>query len=54
MENHEYNSMKQTVEAGDQGIDQPSRRQGFGLMKNRPLQVATTSQVQQQPLQTTG
>ena len=43
-----YNSMKQTIEARDQVIDQPPRRQGFGLMKNRPLQVATTSQVQQQ------
>ena len=39
------------VEAGDQVIDQPPRSQGFGLVKNRPLQVATTSRVQQQPRQ---
>ena len=41
--------MKQTVKAGDQVINQLPRSQRFGLMKNRPLQVATTSRVQQQP-----
>ena len=44
-----YNSMKQTVEAGDQVIHQPPRRQRFGLVKNGLLQVDTTSRVQQQP-----
>ena len=46
-----YNNMKQTVKVGDQVIDQPPRRQGFGLVKNGPLQVTTTSRVQQQPHQ---
>ena len=44
-----YNNMKQTVKVGDQVINQLPRSQRFGLMKNRPLQVATTSRVQQQP-----
>ena len=44
-----YNNMKQIVKAGDQVINQLPRSQRFGLMKNRPLQVATTSWVQQQP-----
>ena len=43
--------MKQTVEAGDQVIDQPPRRQKVGLVKSGPFQVATTSRVQQQPRQ---
>ena len=41
--------MKQTVEAGDQVMDQPPRRQGSSMVKNGPLQIATTSRVQQQP-----
>ena len=43
--------MKKTVKGGDQVIGQPPRRQEFGMVKNGPLQVATTSQVQQQPRQ---
>ena len=46
-----YNSMKQTIEAGDQVIDQPPRRQKVGLVKSGPFQIATTSLVQQQPCQ---
>ena len=38
-----YNSMRQIVEAGDQVIDQPPRRQKVGLGKSGPFQVATTS-----------
>ena len=41
-----YNHKKQTVEVGDQVIDQLLRRQEV-----RPFQIITTSQVQQQPLQ---
>ena len=41
-----YNSRKQIVKADDQVINQLPRSQRFGLMKNRPLQVATTSRVQ--------
>ena len=40
------NRKKQTVEVGDQFIKQPPRRQEVG-----PFQIATTSRVQQQPLQ---
>ena len=40
--------MKQTVEVGDQVIDQPPGRQEVGLVKSGPFQIATTSQVQQQ------
>ena len=40
-----YN-MKQTVQVRDQVIDQLPRGQGSGMVKNRPLQIATTSQVQ--------
>ena len=43
--------MKQAVEAGDQVIDQPPRRQDVFLMKIEPFQIATTSWVQQQPCQ---
>ena len=46
-----YNNMKQIVEAGDQVIYQPPRRQGFGLVKGGPFQIATTSRVQQRPRQ---
>ena len=46
-----YNNMKQTVKVEDQVINQLPRSQRFGLMKNRPLQVSTTSQVQQRPFQ---
>ena len=45
------NHMKQTVEAGGQVIDQPPRRQDFGLVKSGPFQIATTSRAQQQPRQ---
>ena len=40
--------MKQTVEVGDQVIDQPLRRQEVGLVRRGPFQIATT-RVQQQP-----
>ena len=46
-----YNNMKQTVKAGDQVINQLLRSQRFGLTKNRPLQVVTTSHVQQRHCQ---
>ena len=42
-----YNNMKKTVKAEDQIINQPPRRQEFGMVNNGPLQVATTSRVQQ-------
>ena len=45
------NRMKQTVEVGDQVIDQLLRRKEAGLVKSGPLQIATTSRVQQQPRQ---
>ena len=41
-----YNSMKQTVEAGDQVIDLPPRRKKVVLVKSGPFQIATTSRVQ--------
>ena len=40
-----YNRMKQAVEAGDQVIDQPPRRQEFGLVKSGTFQITTTSRV---------
>ena len=42
------NRVKQTVEVGDQVIDQPPRQE-FGLVKSGPFQIATTSGVQQRP-----
>ena len=45
-----YNSMKPAVRVGDQTGNQPPRSQRSGPM-NRPLQAATTSQVQQRPRQ---
>ena len=46
-----YNSMKQIVKAEDQIISQLPRSQRFGLVKNGPHQIVTTSQVQQRPFQ---
>ena len=44
-------SMKQTVKIVDQGINQPLVREEVGLVRNRPFQIATTSQAQPQPRQ---
>ena len=46
-----YDSMKQTVKAGDQTSNQSPRRQEFSMVKDGPPQVATTSRVQQRPHQ---
>ena len=46
-----FNRVKQTVEVGDQVINQPLRRQEVGLLKSGPFKIATTSRVQQQPRQ---
>ena len=43
-----YN-MKQPVQVRDQVIDQLPRGQESGMVRNRPLQITTTSQVQPQP-----
>ena len=42
-------NMKQPVRVRDQAFDQLPRGQESGMVKNRPLQIATTSQVQPQP-----
>ena len=45
------NRMKQIVEAGDQVINQPPKRQEVGLVESGPFQIAATSRAQQQPRQ---
>ena len=42
-------NMKQPVQVRDQVFDQLPRGQESGMVKNRPLQIATTSQAQHQP-----
>ena len=44
-------NMKQPVQVRDQVIDQLPRGQESGMVKNRTLQIATTSQAQHQPHQ---
>ena len=44
-------SMKQTVKIMDQAMNQPPVREEVGLVRNRPFQIATTSQAQPQPRQ---
>ena len=43
--------MKQTVEAGDQVVNQPLMRQEVGLVESRPFQFAAISRAQQRPHQ---
>ena len=45
------NRMKQTIEVGDQVINQPLMRQEVGLVVNGPFQIAATSRAQSQPRQ---